>query len=86
MLIKKFNAWMEEVGVDRLLHFFIAAWLVAEAKIYGVDIAAYTFVGVSILAVVKELKVDEDSDLKDAWASVLGGFLSMVLYVIYDCL
>lgn len=81
-MIEKFNAWMEKVGVDKILHFFVAAWLVAECKVLGFNVALLAFLVVSVLAVVKELYIDEESDLKDAWVSVLGGVVSLVLYLL----
>lgn len=82
-LIKKFNAWMEKVGVDRLLHFSIAAWIVAECKMYGIGAAGIGFVVLMILSFLKE-KLGGSFDGKDFWYSACGGFTSLLLAIPKD--
>lgn len=78
------NKIVEEVGADKLLHFLLTAWLVAEAKIYGVFPMMIVFVAVIILGMAKEKWLDEKADYTDVWWSVLGGFASLLLAVISD--
>lgn len=85
-MIEKFNAWMEKVGVDKMLHFFVAAWVVAECKIYGVMWGCIGFAVIAILALVKEMYIDKKGDLTDALGSLLGGGLSLILMALYDAL
>lgn len=81
-MMEKFNAWMEKVGVDRLLHFFLAAWVVAECKAYGVASMLLSFVAVVLLAVVKEYVLDNTGDYKDVLCSMLGGVFSVLLFIV----
>lgn len=85
-LIKKFNAWMEEVGVDKLLHFLLTAWLVSEAKVYGLFPMMMMFLALVVLGLLKERCWDEELDGEDLLWSVCGGLLSILLYVPYDLL
>ena len=83
-MMKRFNAWMEKVGVDKLLHFFLAAWIVAECKAYGVVPMLLGFVAVVLLAVVKEYVLDNKDDYKDVLCSILGGVFSVLLFIVGD--
>lgn len=83
-MIEKFNAWMEKVGVDKLLHFFVAAWLVAECKSYGVAPMLLGFVVIVLLSVVKEYVLDRTGDYKDVLCSMLGGVFSILLFIVGD--
>ena len=82
MLIEKFNAWMEKVGVDKLLHFFVAAWVVAECKAYGVAPMLLGFVVIVLLAIIKEYILDKTGDYKDVLCSMLGGVFSILLFIV----
>ena len=81
-MIKRFNAWMEKVGVDKLLHFFVAAWIVAECKSYGVAPMLLGFVVIVLLAIIKEYVLDKTGDYKDVLCSMLGGVFSILLFIV----
>ena len=83
-MMKRFNAWMEKVGVDKLLHFFVAAWIVAECKADGVAPMLLSFVAVILLSVVKEYVLDNTGDYKDILCSMLGGVFSILLFIVGD--
>lgn len=83
-MIGKFNAWMEKVGVDKLLHFFVAAWVVAECKAYGVSAAGIGFVVIVVLAFLKERFLDKEFSAMDFWWSACGGFAPMLLMALKD--
>lgn len=78
-MIEKFNAWMEKVGVDKLLHFFVAAWVVAECKYFGTFWGIFGLFLVVVCSIVKECYIDEEADSKDGLWSFMGGALSLVI-------
>lgn len=78
-LIKKF-------GVDKLLHFLVAAWVVAELKIYGVAFGCLGFIAILILAFAKEKWFDKEFSAEDFWYSACGGFASLALLVLKESL
>lgn len=74
------NKLIEKVGVDKLLHFLVTAWLIAEAKVYGVVTMIIVFLLIVILGIIKEKKLDVNPDYSDLKWSIYGGLVSMCLY------
>lgn len=70
---------VNKFGYDKLLHFFVAAWLVSECKAFGMIAAIFGWVAVIILSVVKEHILDGEPDSMDACAAAYGGFLSLAI-------
>ena len=88
-LMSKINNFLFEnpnIGVDRVLHFVVAAWFVSEFKIYGVFTMMLSFLFISFLVFFKEKYMDETFSIKDFLFSVVGGFTSIILYIPYDIL
>ena len=79
-MIDKFNFIIERIGADKLLHFFLSAWLVAESKEYGFIAMIATFLVVLIVGVIKEQVLDKEPDKKDWLWSVYGGLISILLW------
>lgn len=79
-MIEQFNNWMEKVGADKLLHFFLTAWVVAEAKVFGFIPMVVAFFAVLALGVVKERLLDEEPDHLDWLWSLGGGIVSMLIW------
>ena len=79
--MNKLNSWIEKIGADKLLHFFVAAWVVAECKPYGTTAMLLSFVAIILLSIVKEYLLDEKGEYKDIISSVLGGVFSLLLFV-----
>lgn len=75
---------VEKVGVDKLLHFLLAAWFVSECKAYGVSAAGIGFVVIVILAFLKERFLDKEFSAMDFWWSACGGFAPMFLMAVKD--
>lgn len=73
---------VEKVGVDKLLHFFVAAWIVSECKAYGIGVGCIAWITVVILSSIKEKAFDKYVDAKDIFAGALGGFTSLALQII----
>lgn len=79
-MLKKLNNLIERIGADKLLHLFLFAWVVSEAKQFG-DVAMWVaYWLMAILSVVKEIWLDEKGDLDDALYGVAGGAISILLY------
>ena len=70
---------IETIGYDKLLHFFISAWLVSEGKAYGIDVAVFIWLLVWMLSFIKEKYLDNKLNYWDVWFSVLGGGISLFL-------
>lgn len=83
-LMSKVNAWIGKVGIDKITHFAVAAWLVAECKAYGTGAGCIGFLVVVMLSFVKEKWMDDRLTAMDFWWSVCGGFASLVLMVVRD--
>lgn len=74
---------IEKFGADKLLHFLTTAWLVSEAKVFGINAMIITYFVVVILGIIKEIKLDEYRDNCDIIASAAGGFVSVMFYIIW---
>lgn len=71
----------EKVGADKLLHFLLTSWLVAEAKVYGLIAMLLMFILILILGLIKEVKLDVNADYSEWYWSVYGGLVSICLYI-----
>lgn len=80
--MKRVNEWIERIGADKLLHFLLAAWVVAEAKQMGELAMWITFLLMILLSVVKELWLDDKGDVHDAHYSVAGATISAALFLV----
>lgn len=75
------NKLIEKVGVDKLLHFLVTAWIVAEAKCFGWIPMLIAFVILVGLGIYKEKKLDTHADYIDLKWSIYGGLFSIFLYL-----
>ena len=73
---------VEKVGADKLLHFFVAAWLVSECKAFGIIAGFFGWIAVIILSAVKEHFLDDEPEPMDACAAAYGGFVSLLIGVL----
>ena len=73
---------VEKVGADKLLHFFIAAWLVSECKAFGIVAAFFGWIVVIILSAIKEHFLDDEPEPMDACAAAYGGIVSLLIGVL----
>ena len=62
---------VNKIGTDKLLHFLVTGWAVAEWNLPG-------FAVVILLGIIKEC-LDDKFDLKDLQWSLYGGLLAMLL-------
>lgn len=73
---------VNKFGYDKLLHFFIAAWLVSECKAFGIIAAFFGWIVVIILSAVKEHFFDDEPEPMDACAAAYGGFVPLAIGVL----
>lgn len=73
---------VEKIGADKLLHFFVAAWLVSECKAFGIGVAFFGWIAVIILSAIKEHFLDDEPDPMDACAAAYGGIVSLLIGVL----
>ena len=73
---------VEKIGADKLLHFFVAAWLVSECKAFGIIAGFFGWIAVIILSAVKEHFLDDEPEPMDACAAAYGGIVSLLIGVI----
>ena len=70
---------VNKFGYDKLLHFFVAAWLVSECKEFGIVAGYIGWIAVIVLSIVKEHSLDDEPESMDAFAAAYGGFLSWAI-------
>lgn len=73
---------VEKIGADKLLHFFVAAWLVSECKAFGIIAGFFGWIVVIILSAVKEHFFDDEPEPMDACAAAYGGIVSLLIGVL----
>jgi hypothetical protein len=79
--MKIVDKFLQKVGADKVLHFTIAALIVAWGGNFGdwgVAIGAFGALGLSVL---KE-KLDDTFELNDIIAAILGIMTSFILYAV----
>lgn len=74
---------ISKYGADKLLHLLFGAWVVAEAKPYGILAMLLVVFLVSILSIIKERKYDANPDYGDVKATMYGMCISVLLYGFY---
>lgn len=78
-MLKKLNNLIERIGADKLLHLFLFAWVVAEAKQFG-DVAMWAaYWLMAVLSITKEIWLDNKGDMKDVLYGAAGGGVSVIL-------
>ena len=77
---------LNKIGIDKVLHFLVFAWLVSVGLTYSFTMGIYFFLGMTILSIVKEMVVDKKFDWLDLIAGLVGGIASFALYIPKDWL
>ena len=77
---------VEKVGMDKMLHFLVAAWAVSECKAYGIGAGCIAWIAVVVLSAVKEKVFDDYVDAQDIFAGALGGFIPLLAAVLHGVL
>ena len=80
--MKVLNTLISRIGADKLLHFFLFAWIVAEAKAFGVTAMWVAYWLMAVLSIAKEMWLDDEGDLDDVLYGAAGGGASILMYYI----
>jgi hypothetical protein len=78
-MLKKLNNIIERIGVDKLLHLLLFAWVVAEAKMFGDVVMWAAYWLMAVLSIAKEIWLDNKGDLKDVLYGAAGGGISVLM-------
>lgn len=78
-MLKRWNNLITRIGVDKLLHFLLFAWVVAEAKMFGLTAMWVAYWLMAVLSIVKEIWLDNKGDMKDVLYGAMGGGISVIL-------
>lgn len=85
-IINNFLFENPNINVERVLHFFFAAWFVAEFKFFGCIYMIIGLILISLLSLFKEKCLDSYFDNGDFFASILGGLFSVLIYYLNNIL
>ena len=69
-------------GQDKVLHFLVGAWIVAQFDDYGLFWGFLALFAVSGLGYAKEKWLDKTGDWEDLKATVIGGVIELVVYTV----
>ena len=77
---------LNKIGIDKVLHFLVFAWIVAIGLAYSFTTGIYCLLGMVVLSLVKELAIDKKIDWVDLIAGIVGGIVSFALFIPKDWL
>ena len=77
---------LNKIGIDKVLHFLVFAWVVAIGLAYSFTTGVYCFLGMVVLSLVKELVIDKRIDWVDLIAGIVGGMVTFLAYLPKDWL
>ena len=77
---------LNKIGIDKVLHFLVFAWVVAIGLAYSFTTGVWCFIGMLVLSLIKELVIDKKIDWVDLIAGIVGGIVSFALYIPKDWL
>lgn len=80
--MKILDTLISRIGVDKLLHFLLFAWVVSEAKAFGIHAMWIAYWLMAILSIAKEIWLDDKGDLDDVLYGAAGGAISVLIYYI----
>ena len=77
---------LNKIGIDKVLHFLVFAWIVAIGLAYSFTTGIWCFIGMLVLSLIKELVIDKKIDWVDLIAGIVGGIVSFALFIPKDWL
>lgn len=75
---------LNKIGIDKVLHFLVFAWVVAIGLAYSFTTGVYCFLGMVVLSLIKELAIDKKIDWVDLIAGIIGGMVTFLAYLPKD--
>lgn len=75
---------LNKIGIDKVLHFLVFAWIVAIGLAYSFTTGVYCFLCMVVLSLVKELVIDKKIDWVDLIAGIVGGMVTFLAYLPKD--
>lgn len=75
---------LNKIGIDKVLHFLVFAWIVAIGLAYSFTTGVYCFLGMVVLSLIKELAIDKKIDWVDLIAGIVGGMVTFLAYLPKD--
>lgn len=76
--MKILNNIIDKVGSDKVMHFLLGGWLVSMGVAYGIIGTIIMFLFMIGISYLKEKKLDDTFDIKDIYAAVIGGIISVL--------
>ena len=77
---------LNKIGIDKVLHFLVFAWVVAIGLAYSFTTGIWCFIGMLVLSLIKELVIDKKIGWLDLIVGIVGGIVSFALYIPKDWL
>lgn len=75
---------LNKIGIDKVLHFLVFAWVVAIGLAYSFTTGIWCFLGMVVLSLIKELVIDKKIDWVDLIAGIVGGMVTFLAYLPKD--
>ena len=81
--MKQINLWIEKIGADKLLHFFVAAWCTSLCLLFGWIVGIVGAFAAVFFSCVKETVLDDSADIRDVLWSCGGALASLAVGALY---
>ncbi len=83
-IAEKINGFIEEIGIDKVLHFLVGYAIVVTGLIYSFAAGLWCFLAVVAMSIAKEYLIDKKTDWQDIFAGSIGGMLGIFAYIPKD--
>ena len=78
----KINQVINYCGLDKCLHFFVGAWMIALVSPLGIWWMIGAMIIVLVLSIIKEMFMDSMVDIKDIISGLFGALFSFLIWII----
>lgn len=73
---------INRIGSDKLLHFAIGGWFTCLCSLFGIIPMIIGVILITVLSFIKEKLLDNDFDMKDIYATLIGSAISIAIYLL----